>query len=181
MTFPEIYETAHVSRLPVDPVDVSRALGVKVVDYETAVDYFDVDIRRLYRQCPLGFSFKYGNRYCIALNKNSCGERRRRFTAAHELAHCVLRHLDGNTVSCSEERAAERFAAELLAPLTVLRECDVRSAKEVSQMCGISLGASRIRVEELAERELCGFSQTEDERRITVIFGEFIETYREKR
>lgn len=180
MTLSEIYETARVRRLPVDPVDISRSLGVKVVDYETAVDFFGVNIHELYLECPLGFSFRDGNSYCIALNRNSCGERRRRFTAAHELAHCVLRHLDGE-VSQVEERAAERFAAELLAPLAVLHECGVRSAEETARLCGISRQAAQIRVEELSARERVGFTKTDDERRLTALLGEFIKSYRKKR
>lgn len=181
MTFSEIYEAAHVRRLPVDPVDVSRALGVKVVDYEGAVEYFDTDVRCLYLKYPLGFSFMDGECCCIALNANSCGERRRRFTAAHELAHYVLRHLDGGKISASEERAADRFAAELLAPLVVLHECGVSSVEEAARLCGISRSAARIRVGELAGRERGGFTKTEDERRLMDIFGEFINGYRKKR
>lgn len=181
MTLSEIYEAAHVRRLPVDPVEISRALGVKVVDYEAVVECFDTDMRSLYVGYPLGFSFRDGGVCCIALNTHSCGERRRRFTVAHELAHCVLRHFESKDFSYSEERAAERFAAELLAPLAVLRACGVRSAEEMARLCGISHHAARIRAEELAEREYGGFTRTADERRLTELLGEFINSYRKKR
>lgn len=180
MTLSEIYETANIRRLPVDPVDIARSLGIKVVDYKAAADYFGTDIRRLYMQCPLGFGFMEDNGCCIALNSNSCGERRRRFTAAHELAHCVLGHL-GKEISAREERSAERFAAELLAPLAVLYECGVSSAEETARFCGISRRAAELRVEELAERERAGFCKTEDEQRLTSLLGEFIKNYRENR
>lgn len=180
MTLSEIYEAAHVRRLPVDPIDIARSLGIKVVDYRAAADYFGMDIRGLYAKCPLGFGFTEGGNPCIALNGNSCGERRRRFTAAHELAHCVLGHL-GREISAREERSAERFAAELLAPLAVLCECGVSSAEETARLCGISRQAAEFRVAELAERERGGFRKTEDEQRLTEIFGEFIERYRENR
>lgn len=180
MTLSEIYETANVRRLPVDPVDIARSLGIKVVDYKAAADYFGADIRQLYMRCPLGFGFMEGSGFCIALNGSSCGERRRRFTAAHELAHCVLGHL-GKGVSAREERSAERFAAELLAPLVVLYDCGVNSAEEAARLCGISRRAAELRVKELAERERAGFRKTEDEQRLTALFGEFIKCYRENR
>lgn len=181
MTLSDIYEAAHVRRLPVDPVDISRALGIKVIDYEAVVYCFDTDIRSLYAKYPLGFSFKDGGTCCIALNKNSCGERRRRFTAAHELAHCVLGHFESADISTYEEHAAERFAAELLAPLAVLRDCRVRSDEEIARLCGISHHAARIRAEELAKRERGGFTPTDDERRLTKMLKEFIIGYRKKR
>lgn len=175
MTLSDIYESAGVCRLPVDPVAIAAALGVKVVNYKAAASFFGVEVHKLYVQFPLGFSFKYSGVWGIALNENACGDRRRRFTAAHELAHCVLGHLNGKgTLSRSEERNADRFAAELLAPLVVLNACGVSSSEEIARMCGISRAAAEIRLMRLAERERCGFFASEEERRIAERFGEFI-------
>lgn len=171
----DIYKKAGVHRLPVDPVAIADALGIKVVDYKTAVRFFDVDIRELYLQCPLGFSFKYSGVLGIALNENACGDRRRRFTAAHELAHCVLGHLDSKCVfSQSEEQDADRFAAELLAPLIVLSSCGARSAEKISRLCGISREAALIRLKQLAKRERRGFYANGEELRVAELFREFI-------
>lgn len=177
MTFSEIYEKANVRRLPVDPIKIAEALGVKVVTYKAAVEFFELDLTELYALFPLGFSFKADSGACIALNENSCGERRRRFTAAHELGHCVLGHLS-DEYSAEEERAAERFAAELLAPLVILREKGVRSAEEIARLCGISRQAAELRLEELALREKSGFESNEDETRIKELFAEFINAFR---
>lgn len=174
MTFSEIYELADVHRLPVDPIAIAEALGVKVVSYKSAVEYFDMELRELYAQFPLGFSFIADGGACIALNENSCGERRRRFTAAHELGHCVLGHLDGDEYSVEEERAAERFAAELLAPLVILRERGARSAEDIARLCGISRQAAELRLEELILRERSGYRPDEDEMRVKALFTEFI-------
>ena len=173
MTFSEIYERSDTRRLPVDPISAARALGVKIVNYKAAAELFETNLRELYNRCPLGFSFRDNERFYIALNENSCGERRRRFTAAHELAHCVLGH-SGRELTPREERAAERFAAELLAPLVVLHECGVRSAEEISRMCGISRRAAEIRLEQLIARERGGFRADDDERRVKSQFAEFI-------
>ena len=177
MTFSRIYERAGVCRLPIDPVEVARALGIKVVGYKAAAELFDVELCGLYSRCPLGFSFKEDGHCCIALNENACGEQRRRFTAAHELAHCVLGHLNGRTVSKRQEHDAELFAAELLAPLVVLRGCKVGSAEEIARLCGVSRQAGEIGLARLAERERLGFRPTEDELRTAEIFKEFAESY----
>lgn len=177
MTFPRIYEAAGVRRLPADPVEIARALGIKVVSYKAAAEFFDMQLFELYSRCPLGLSFKADGEVCIALNENACGEQRRRYTAAHELAHCVLGHLDSGAFSKPREREAERFAAELLAPLVVLHGCGVRSSAEIARLCGISQSAAALRLSELAERERRGFSLTEDEQRVAEIFHTFTESY----
>lgn len=175
MTLSDIYEKAGVSRLPVDPAAVAAALGIKVVSYKAAADFFGVDIRRLYVSFPLGFSFRCSDVLGIALNEKSCGERRRRFTAAHELAHCVLGHLDGrNARSRGDERDADNFAAELLAPLVVLNACGVSSSEEIARLCGISRAAADIRLTRLAQRERGGFFANEEEFHIAERFGKFI-------
>lgn len=170
MTFSEIYELAEIHRLPVDPIKIAEALGVKVVRYQSAAEYFDMELRELYAQFPLGFSFIAEGGACIALNENSCGDRRRRFTAAHELGHCVLGHPGSDEYSAEEERAAERFAAELLAPLVILHEAGVRTVKEITKLCGISKQAAELRLEELILREQSGFYPSEDEQRIKKLF-----------
>lgn len=174
MTFSEIYKLADVRRLPVDPIEIARALGVKVLNYKTAAEFFDMSIPELYGLFPLGFSFKAGEDACVALNENSCGDRRRRFTAAHELGHCVLGHIASEVYSAEEERAAERFAAALLAPLVVLHECGVHNAREISRVCGISQQAAELRLEELILREQRGFLPDEDELRVKELFEGFI-------
>lgn len=181
MTFSRIYEIASVCRLPVDPVEIARALGIKVVSYKTAAAHFEMEPSELYSRCPLGFCFKEGGYYCIALNENACGEQRRRFTAAHELAHCILGHTGSGTVSKRQERDAELFAAELLAPLVVLRECGVGSAREIARLCGISRQAGAVGLARLAERERLGFRASEDELRTAEIFREFAENYSAQR
>lgn len=178
MTLSEIYAKAEVRRLPVDPIAVAEALRVKVMDYKTATDYFDIEKGELYRKCPLGFSFEKNGVFCIALNENACGDRRRRFTAAHELAHCVLGHLNDRRPLPRDERAAERFAAELLAPLAVLNACRARSPEAIARLCGISAGAAKIRSRQLAERERGGFRASGDEQRVLALFVDFVSGYR---
>lgn len=175
--FSELYRRSGTHRLPADPVQIASALGVKVVNYKTAAEYFCKDIRVLYQKYPLGFSFKEDEVCCIALNENACGCFRQRFTAAHELAHCLLGHLDKERILPRDERAAEQFAAELLAPLAVLWKCGAHSAEKIARMCGISRQAAEIRLECLAVREMRGFCVSEDENRVIKQFSEYIARY----
>lgn len=59
MLFSEIYRLAEVRRLPVDPIAIADALGVKVVSYRAAVEFFELELRELYAQFPLGFRKKH--------------------------------------------------------------------------------------------------------------------------
>ncbi len=171
MTISEIYNLAGVTRLPVDPIAIAGALSIKVIDYNTAAEFFGTDVRELYNIVPLGFSFKENGCLCIALNGNSCGARRRRFTAAHELAHCVLGHLDALPLSRVQEYDADCFAAELLAPLAVLSAYCVRSPKEIARVCGITESAAAVRARQLEQRERRGFTLSDDELKVLEIMG----------
>lgn len=178
MTFSEIYRKADIRRLPIDPKEIAAALGFVVMDYKAAGDFLNTDMKNLCSFCTYGFSFMDDGIFCIAINENACDKRRRRFTAAHEIAHCVLGHTGRKTLSSGDERAAERFAADLLAPLVVLHKCGVRTSGEIARICGISRQAAGIRLEQLAEREKYGFSPSCDEFEVAERFGEYIRYYR---
>lgn len=182
--------------LPVDLGALAEYYGIKCVSYADCADVYDVTLEELYRAGRMGLSFISGGRYVCAINENACGDRRRRWTLAHEIAHCMLGHLtDGGEISarhtCEQEHSADRFAAELLSPLTVLHFAGVSSAQQLSQICGISARAGEIRYNELcalrkkaaqqfrAARENGeippnAFLQTEDDRRLAAQFMPFI-------
>jgi Zn-dependent peptidase ImmA (M78 family) len=91
-------------------------------------------------------------------NALEVGNRRARFTVAHELGHLVLhpgivlaRSLRIGTHSFDEdsESQADGFAAEFLMPvdLVVARRC--RTAAQVSEMFAVSMDAALIRVKAL--------------------------------
>lgn len=86
--------------------------------------------------------------------------RRQRFTAAHELGHILNGDLgkyklvnrgepspDDNPI----EQAANVFASRLLAPACVLWGIGVQSAKEISELCDISMPAAEFRWERMKE------------------------------
>lgn len=178
MTVSSIFEAAKTASLPVNPFIIADLLGITVVSYKTFCDYFVIEQPSLYEKSALGFSARIDNRFVIAVNENSCSERRKRFTVAHELGHCVLGHNIGGAILRSDERAADKFAAELLAPLPVLILCGAENAAEIKKICGISDKAAEIRFEELVKMRRKNFLLSDENRRLTEIFADFIARYR---
>ncbi len=75
-----------------------------------------------------------------------------RFTIAHELGHIFLGHLLINTpqyrtfsIRDDNESEANVFARDLLAPACVLHELKVFNARDIANLCNISLEAAEFR------------------------------------
>lgn len=172
----EVYERAQIGALPISPVEAARAFGIKTVNYSDICEIYCRSRRELYRMSLYGFSFEENGRRIIAVNELACGERRRRFTIAHELGHCLLGHvseLGGAKPDAACERAADSFAAELLAPLAVLKMCGIGSAEELARVCGLSRSAAEIRFAELMNSG----GINDDELRIIMRFSGFVDKY----
>ncbi len=183
MNICDIYEIAGIKELPVNPEKAASALGIKTVSYNSMCEVYEIQMRDLYEKSPCGFAFREDNRFVIAINENSCGERRRRFTAAHELGHCVLGHVQSlgerSALSDFEERQADKFAANFLAPLAVLILCTAESPDEIKKLCGISGQAAEIRFKELVKLKRSLFLLSPESRKLTSLFSDFIERYRD--
>jgi len=174
MSICDIYAAADITSLPVNPIEAATAVGVKTVRYSDICDIYYRSMEEMYCESRFGFSFEEHGRPVIAVNENACGVRRRRFTIAHELGHCVLGHIGkGKKPNGAEERAADCFAAALLAPISVLRMCGVRSPEETAQLCGITISAARIRFSEIIRDN----SIDKDGFLIIMRFSEFIDRY----
>ena len=84
---------------------------------------------------------------------------RRRFSIAHEMGHIFLHSCQEATVYNREpmpsddppEAEANIFASRLLAPLCVLHYLNVQNAKDISQLCNMSMTAAQIRFKRLSE------------------------------
>ncbi len=172
----EIYERAEIGSLPVCPIETARAFGIKTVNYSDICEIYSRSRRELYRVSLWGFSYEENGQRIIAVNEHACGERRRRFTIAHELGHCLLGHVSeggGEKPNAAQEREADRFAADLLAPIAVLRMCGISSAEELARVCGISRSAAEIRFAELMRSG----GVSEDELRVIMRFSGFVDKY----
>ncbi len=105
-----------------------------------------------------GLSTSIGGREVILINSEMRSERRQRFTLAHELGHCLLRHPSACRPHQShgqskdpEERAANQFAAALLMPARLFSK-DIKNVhpriEELSALAnnfGVSRTAAALR------------------------------------
>ncbi len=175
MNAADVLIRAGAAALPVDLNAVAAAHDIKIVSYESCADYLGMSVQQLYAEIsPLGFSFREGGRFIAAINHNACGGLRRRWTMAHELSHIFLGHIgvDMKRMEESCERAADSFAAELLAPLTVLHFCGVSSAAETARLCGLSKQAAEIRFRQLQELRRKNSAEYRQGRGMALLLGE---------
>ena len=188
---------AGISALPVITTDIAEHYNIKVVDYNSFVRIYRHTKPELYRNVSYaGFSTIDDGQYICVLNHDLCGKQRRRWTAAHELGHILCGHINPQSApTIPQEQEADRFAADILAPLTVLNFCGVSSALELERLCGISAQAAQVRFRELSrlrrmdeERRTealrrgelpleCLFLQTEESRELFGRFAPFISGY----
>ena len=142
----EVLLNERVSALPVNVSALCRQLGITVRLYEPIDD-------------NSGYSAVLSGRPVIFVSSSE-PVRRQRFTAAHELGHILNGDLgkyklvnrgepspDDNPI----EQAANVFASRLLAPSCVLWGIGVQSAKEISELCDISMTAAEFRWERMKE------------------------------
>lgn len=112
---------------------------------------------------------------------------RQRFTAAHELGHILLGHVDTEKLVNREpspgdsplEQEANVFASRLLAPACVLWGCGVQSERDIVKLCDISYQAAKFRwqrMQVLIDRNK--FLVSSLERKVYESFLEYIESHK---
>ena len=113
-----------------------------------------------------------------------------RYTIAHELGHIFLGHLNDinygsfrmQSMSKTDiEYQAERFAIDILAPACVLWRLDLHTAKDISELCNISMKSAQIRAERmeiLYNRNK--FLTSPLERQVCEQFSDFIHQYKSR-
>jgi len=139
-----------IKRLPVDPFQIARNRGWGPIPY-------------YYNESP-DSSLKYGfimpnedGDYKIYFNEYAKNEEQKRWTIAHEIGHMVL-HIgkyDFSQIHKDEklygklEVEAHYFAAELLAPMALLKIMGVTRTHEIASVCEINLDAAAKREEQI--------------------------------
>lgn len=141
-----------IDRLPVDLNIICKKLGVRVIPFTT----YWPELPPIANERD-GMTF-YKNAAPIILYDNRKPPERIRFTVAHELGHLVLGHVKvtqfspigrGGHANNRLERAADQFAARLLAPACVLWGLGLHSSDEIMRVCHISRQAACIRAERM--------------------------------
>lgn len=131
----------HVTSLPVKLSVICQQRGISLL-YDHGIQCMSCNER--------GYTFIDCNgNFSIALNPDDKAEIQR-YTIAHELGHIFLGHFSNTEISCSDmEYQAERFAIDILAPACALWGMDLHTAKDISEMCNISITAAQIRAERM--------------------------------
>lgn len=152
---------AEVTWLPIEPRDLYRQFGWALYSCKETEEMFG-------RPNPLGLRNKvdaktYRDRsgnYLTVFDETPFPSRIR-WTLAHEIGHIMLGHLtDFEETSLNRglsegkyrvlEREADTFAAELLAPMAVLREIGAYRSEEIMTVCRISKEASGFRERDIS-------------------------------
>jgi len=141
----------HVSRLPVDPFELSDTIGLSVIHSTKGPDF-------------------YNSKMKIVSVQSDQSEHRQRFSAAFLLAHHALNlgavSVASDTFSSSNPNANQRialqFALELLVPSLALKsaveEKDITSIDTLAQMFQVSSAAISVRLRQLNLLQSSGVS-----------------------
>lgn len=154
----EILLACRVDALPVDLNAVLRNLGVRVYAYSRAAELLeDTGLAEVAGRVS-GLTFYIRDHPVILYNELETPQRIR-FTIGHELGHLVLGHVrpwehtrqnrEPQPGDSPMEQAANRFAADLLAPACVLWGLDLHRAEDIARVCKISIQAAQFRAERM--------------------------------
>lgn len=154
----EILLACRVEALPVDLNAVLRHLEVRVYSYSRGLELLEAAGLTGAAKQVSGLTFFAGTQPVILYNDAEMPQRIR-FTVAHELGHLVLGHVQPGEHTRQNrepqpgdnptEQAANRFAADLLAPACVLWGLDLHRAEDIAKVCKISIQAARFRAERM--------------------------------
>ena len=154
MTAWEVLLRCGIETLPVDLRQICSRLGIGLYSYTQGYRILQRYGLGRYTYGADGFLFREEDGPLAAIFYEPHQTRGRRcFTIAHEIGHYALGHCSagGNTVrrakadkDSPEERAADRFASQLLAPACVLRGLGLYAPFGIRQTCGLSIRASEV-------------------------------------
>lgn len=154
----EILLACRVAELPVDLNAVLRHLEVRAYSYSRGSELLEAAGLAEAAKQVSGLTF-YAGAQPVILYNDAEAPQRIRFTIGHELGHLVLGHVQPGEHTRQNrepqpgdnptEQAANRFAADLLAPACVLWGLDLRRAEDIAEVCKISIQAARFRAERM--------------------------------
>ena len=149
---------------PVDIMKLLEKLDIKVIPYDFSnLEKNDYKNQVIEKGIILGAAVHSGDRIGLFYRQDD-SEKRKRFTLAHELAHCCL-HMDENTpehiefrndqanINDKKEYDANIFAGELLIPEGPLRyaleNLIMPKVEILAQIFGVSLNVMKARLKYL--------------------------------
>ena len=149
-----------IDRLPVSLNTVCRGLEIRALTYRKGAGIIQQAGLGQAAHRTDGMTF-YVQSTPVILYDERKPPQRAKFTVAHELGHIILGHVkpgyfttmnrDPKPGDAPEERAANQFAARLLAPACVLWGVGAKSADDIMELCRISRAAAEFRAQRLVE------------------------------
>lgn len=180
-----------IDHLPVSLNTICRRLEIRALTYEKGAEIIKQAGLSQAAHRTDGMTFYVGNTPVILYDERKPPQRAK-FTVAHEVGHIILGHVkpgyfttinrEPQPGDAPEERAANQFAARLLAPACVLWGMGVQSAEEIMEACRISRPAAEFRAQRMME--LCQrnrFLSSPLERKVYKQFEPFIRGSRNPR
>ena len=140
-----------ITRLPVNPFEIARRLGVIVMNYDDFAAHYQVSTDYLVGEIsPDGFARFVDKYFIVAYNNNVASLGRKRWTITHELAHFILGHISLAVPLLGREHkkakldmAADAFTRRVLCPSIVLESVGVETPDQIAALCGISYLAAK--------------------------------------
>jgi len=148
------------STLPISVGKIAAHYNIKII-FNSKVDY-------LFGSEEGKILANQSSTYIIV--KDTVSKQEMRFTAAHELGHSLLGHLEDGYDTLggrSQEAAADLFAECLLMPSVVLWKMGIKTPQEIAETCDVTLQAAEIRAERLKNFKFDGLPL---ERRVLEMF-----------
>lgn len=136
-----------IKELPLDLFKIAEQNNWHLINYDECKELATLlDTHGFSERCDAWTITFDGNIYIIYRKGNH--DEHLRFILAHEFGHIVLNHIE--ELSANEyESEANMFAARILMPACILKECGAITAKEISKLCGTSLTAANFRAERM--------------------------------
>ncbi len=164
-----------ISQLPVDLKSVINKLGIKIRFDDTGI----------LNPNQRGMTLTDESATYIIIRRG-CTPAENKYTIIHELGHGYFGHplVDskyGKTFAHDNqyEYQAERFAVDVLAPACVLWGLDLHTAKDISEVCNISMSSAQIRAERMAVLyQRNRFLTSPLERQVFSQFSDFIKQHK---
>jgi len=120
----ELYKELHITRFPVNAMDVCRKLGIELKSYN---QFNAQTFTAIVRASDDGMVFKIDGKYKIFYNPSKSVERIRS-TIFHEIGHIKLKHLIHDE---ENEAEANFFASYFLAPAPLIHYFNLGYEQEI--------------------------------------------------
>ncbi len=136
-----------VKSYPLDLRKIATNNNWQIWSYNKYCQVYKIKPMDLIKKHPDGFTEILNNSYVICYNQNN-DKYRNRFTIAHEIGHIVLHQVyKGKKL----EKEANMFAARILMPMLLIKELNLNTPEELTELCNVSIESATFRMKRYNE------------------------------